>query len=93
MSDSRFGIDPAAVCPYCGHATDAASGLTTRARPAVGDFSVCFYCASVAVFTVTGDRLRQRRADPAELRELLADDTVRSVVDGIRRYRGTGAGC
>jgi hypothetical protein len=67
---------PSTPCPYCQRATDAAAHAGAQeARPAVGDISVCVYCATVSVFTA-GYQLHALAAEelsglpPAILREL-----------------------
>ncbi len=48
-------------CWECGYRTDAAGELpgAPRRRPAAGDFSICFRCGEVAVFTGQGLLKRQ----------------------------------
>jgi len=44
---------PPTTCPSCQHVIDGAGRVTGDSRPEAGDFTVCVYCASVAVFTET----------------------------------------
>jgi transcription initiation factor IIE alpha subunit len=64
------------LCPYCGHAMDAATDVEADARPSPGDIGVCIECGGVLAYT---DDLTLRAASQEEIetldpktRELLA---------------------
>jgi hypothetical protein len=47
-------------CPGCEHLINASMSADIRARekpPKPGDFSICSYCGTISVFTMTGLRL------------------------------------
>lgn len=66
--------DPRSSCPYCGYKTDAAEAAEGSAVPGAGDWSICFGCGRVAVFT--GDGLMTRPATEAEEAEALAEPEI-----------------
>ena len=88
-SDSQAGLPPTA-CPRCGCRLDAAdqsNGGTARPRP--GDFSVCWGCGQVLVFTeacglraaVTADLVE---ADPATRAELArVSHAIRRLINDL----------
>lgn len=76
---------PKALCPWCGHRLDGATGIDTDARPEVGDLSVCIRCGGLIEFGI--GLVPQRGSDamlaaePLETRDIirLAQLTVAAI--------------
>lgn len=86
MNDPRVGV-VASPCPYCARTNDAAVAEDGRDdRPTPGDYSVCFYCAGVAVFSADG----VRKPTEAERAELVEDPHVHAAVGDLLVWRGLG---
>jgi hypothetical protein len=68
------------ACPYCHAINDAATSLDTDPEPPrEGDVTVCFYCASILLFTRDDDdQLAMRKPNDAELHELRRESNVAS---------------
>jgi hypothetical protein len=66
------------TCPHCGHTLDAATYTGPGNKtPRAGDASVCYYCATVTVFTGTG--LERRLPTDAERAEFEGDWKVQRI--------------
>jgi len=61
-------------CPSCGYLLDAATPLKAGTKPAPGDISLCAMCG---VWLVYDEKLRSRRATPAEETEIRAHPKLR----------------
>ena len=53
-------------CPNCQHEAEAETCITGEARPAPGDYSICFYCFAVLEFFTENDFVICQ-APPAEV--------------------------
>jgi hypothetical protein len=71
------------VCPFCGHALDAATAVpdNAEAAPDTGDVTVCLACAGILIFDET---LSVRRPTTAELREAMSLPPLIQLVSTIR---------
>jgi hypothetical protein len=76
------------ACPYCGEVNDAATtiSLDDDAPPRAGDVTVCFKCASIAVFVVTPTSLSLRKPDPQELHDLRHDPQIAEFRAHLLRF-------
>lgn len=80
-------------CPHCGRVNDAATGFVVDVTPAAGDFSICWKCISISIFT--GDGLKTRRALPDELLAALSYGAVLqalqlAITARVRRLQAEG---
>lgn len=78
-------------CPGCG--TEIDGHLATKegsSGPKDGGVSVCAYCATICIYTVTDDRLGLRYPTDDELHEILADPHIARVVALLRLVREAG---
>jgi hypothetical protein len=73
-----FRDDPNA-CPACGRPNDAATSVYVpeESAPEAGDYSICWGCGALAIFTGRG--LELRNPTDAEAAEGLANPFVRSA--------------
>lgn len=74
-------------CPSCGAKMDMVTGLTSDERPAIGDVSVCYYCAEVLEF-VTVDPTSIRVPPQERMESLMNQPAVRQAVEMIKEKRG-----
>lgn len=77
------------TCPWCGRENDTHAGATPDAQPEPGAVSLCWLCGNLAMY----DRsplgpLTMRRPTDVEMRDILADDSVRAA---LAAHSGGGA--
>lgn len=72
-------------CPYCGADNDATvEAAGAGALPTAGNWSVCWTCGAVAIFT--GDGLATRALTPAEHFEAAADHELQRILRARQAY-------
>lgn len=59
---------PVSACIVCEMKLDAATCITSRARPKEGDASLCLYCSNVAIFG-PDRKLRQPTEEEAAIKK------------------------
>lgn len=75
-------------CPYCGRPNDAAAHALNGAElPTAGNWSVCWGCGAVAIFT--GDGLATRQLTDAEIIEAQRDHDLQEVLRARHAYLAT----
>lgn len=81
-------LQTAPTCPSCQAVLDGFMAAGHHATPEVGDPSVCFYCAALAIFD--GDPLTLRQPTQAESEEIGRDPRVRAAQAAIRHAAARG---
>lgn len=85
MSQEPFRGNPSA-CPTCGRGNDAASQLPAGAEPPqAGDWSLCWGCGAVAVFT--GEGVNVRPCTDEELVESTKDKELARLRREMRAFQ------
>jgi hypothetical protein len=74
-----------AECPYCGAGNDAFTDAYGHALPHAGDWSICFSCARVAVFT--GQGLSVRRLTNEEEGQASASAELQRALNALRGFK------
>lgn len=77
IENSRTGNNH---CLRCRELIDAARG---EGRPKPGDFSVCFYCAKLAVFA---DDMSLREPTAEEIRIAQKDPNIAGVIKSVKAF-------
>lgn len=72
---------PKAACYACHHILDACAG---PCHPTAEDWTVCFYCGEVNVFT---SDLLLRKPNPAEAKAILDHGAIQSMSLLVKRRR------
>jgi len=67
MADFKDYRMKEAKCPRCGRVMDGATNCTGDGAPSAGDFTVCFYCATILRFGFALQLEMPARADFEEL--------------------------
>lgn len=75
------------TCAACGYRMDAASGIDGAVVPTDGAVSICARCGELACFEQTPFGMRLRPVTDAERAEMMADETVATVVAVARSRR------
>lgn len=74
--------DGAPACPNCQVMNDGYASVGNDEKPSDGDYSVCFYCRTLAIYTInpiTG-LVSLRRPSDEELVEAIRDPSVRNAL-------------
>jgi hypothetical protein len=71
-------------CRSCGRENDGYTSACALAHPDPGSVSICWYCASVSIFT---DELELRAPTDAEMTLMMQDEQIWRIVLSIRAYR------
>lgn len=88
---------PPMHCPVCGNANDAISQplgtkLGIESAPVDGDYSVCFYCGELAVFSVTAFGVAMRSPTMAELKTFAANPNFTQYVRALHAFHAQRQG-
>lgn len=82
-------VPGAPSCPNCGAKLDGAGGHSEE--PESGNWSLCIYCHTMAVYEQTAFGLTLRKPTAAELAEMMADPNVRAAMTRLAQFN-TGPG-
>lgn len=72
-------------CPHCGARLDGAAGHGQE--PESGNWSLCMYCHTMAVYEQTAFGLTLRKPTLGELEEMMADPDVRAAMTQLAQFR------
>lgn len=83
MANNVSSRTPEDQCVQCHKVLDAATDVSSdrEAKPAAGDYTVCFYCAALYTFDKT------LRLVPAALADI-DDDELRAGIEEVQRAVG-----
>lgn len=72
---------PDSTCPHCDYPNDANTGINTEDKPQPGDFSICWGCGSVGVFTSEN---KVREPDEFEKVDISKDEFIQKYVKQVK---------
>jgi hypothetical protein len=77
---------PPTQCPRCGHEINMADNMNEEVDPSSGEFSICFYCVEVNVFS--NDLTLRLPTKLEEIEIMMHDDLqeARRLLKNIKKH-------